>query len=651
MAALQALLATVSGIGSAAERARLLATGLPSLLRCLVSGVALLDSESSRWELWLWRDAGLLPAAESQRFLTDLESCLCESFARSEVLALSDGIASSNLAIPASWREMGVTRLFIAPIMTLSRQLGAVILGRSGETDLSRDEELFISTIAEQSAIGFENLQLQQSLEKFSAQLQHRYDLILEAAGEGIYGLDSEGRATFSNRAANEILGWQEQEIAARPIHDIHHHSHADGTPYPIEECPIYAALKDGEVHRVDSEVFWKRDGTAVPVEYTSTPIMSDGRPVGAVVVFRDISKRRTAEAEREAAYEEIKSLKEQLEQERDYLRDEINVAVNFGQIVGESEALKQTLRKVEAVADTQASVLVLGESGVGKEMIARAIHTQSERRDRPLVKVNCASIPKELFESEFFGHVRGAFTGAHKDRIGRFQLADGGTLFLDEIGEIPLALQSKLLRALQEHAFERVGDDKTISVDVRIVAASNRDLEAEAKAGRFREDLYYRLSVFPIEVPPLRERVADIVPLASHFLARASQELGRDSLALTEQQAKQLKAHNWPGNIRELNNVIERAAILSRGSRLRLDLAMPADVQGSNIASTIQVDGTEFLTDEEFRKAEKNNIVAALRHAKWRIWGDDGAAALLAMKPSTLAYRMKSLGIAKPKE
>jgi len=480
------------------------------------------------------------------------------------------------------------------------------------------------------------------------AKLQTQHQLILDAAGEGVYGLDREGRVTFSNAAATEILGWKGEDVLGQRSHDVHHHSHSDGSIYPRDDCPIYAALKDGEVHTVDCEVFWHANGDAIQVEYTSTPILVNGKPDGAVVIFKDISERRRIEREREDAYAEIHLLKEQLERERDYLRDEIDVTVNFGEIVGQSMALQRTLAKVEAVAGTTANVLVLGESGVGKEMIARAIHSNSDRCDKPMIKVNCASIPKELFESEFFGHVRGAFTGAHKDRVGRLQLANGGTLFLDEVGEIPVSLQGKLLRALQEQEFERVGDDETTTVDVRVVAATNRDLEAEVAAGRFREDLFYRLSVFPIELPPLRERVEDIGPLASHFLASICCELGREPLALTKQHVALLKGHQWPGNIRELRNVMERAVILTKGPRLRLDLAMGGARKSAPVAEPAEADGASFLTDTEFRATEKQNLVAALRAANWRVWGPDGAAAMLGISPSTLSYRMNAFGIEK---
>lgn len=477
------------------------------------------------------------------------------------------------------------------------------------------------------------------------------HELILNAAGEGIYGLDANGKATFGNAATMEILGWKPEEVIGKRSHDIHHHSHPDGSLYPHTECPIYAALRDGEVHRVDEEVFWHVDGSAVPVEYTSTPIRQDGQIQGAVVVFRDISERKEIERQREAAFQEIKQLKEQLEQERDYLRDEIKTESDYGEIIGASTALKRTMAQIEAVAPTPANVLILGESGVGKEMVARAIHDRSERANKPLVKVNCASIPKELFESEFFGHVKGAFTGAHRDRVGRLQLADGGTVFLDEVGEIPMDLQGKLLRALQEREFERVGDDRTVKVDVRVIAATNRDLEDEVKAGRFREDLYYRLGVFPLVVPPLRDRREDIGPLAEHFLLRTCADLGRDPMRLSRQQVRQLNGHYWRGNIRELRNVIERAVILSTGNRARLDLAMVDDSVVRPDPEDIQMPPGEvsFITDAEMREQEKSNLIAALRHANWRVWGNDGAASLLGIKPSTLSYRMKALGIAKP--
>jgi len=481
--------------------------------------------------------------------------------------------------------------------------------------------------------------------------LERERALILDAAGEGIYGLDREGRGTFVNAAAMEILGWTLEDVAGQTTHDLHHHTRSDGSPYPHDECPIYAALKDGAVHRIDDEVFWHKDGHCIPVEYTSTPIWEDGEIRGAVVMFHDITERKRAERELREAYERIGELKDSLERERDYLREEVNVAHNFGEIVGESVALQRVLDQIEAVAPTPANVLILGESGTGKELVARAIHGHSDRANGPLIKVNCPSIPEELFESEFFGHVKGAFTGAHRDRTGRFQLADGGTLFLDEVSEIPLDLQGKLLRALQEREFERVGEEETRHVDVRVIAASNRDLRAEVDAGRFREDLYYRLNVFPIDVPPLRERREDIVPLATQFLESVSCDFGMEPSNLTRAQADRLRAYDWPGNIRELQNVIERAVILSRDGPLRLELEAPAgagEAPGTALEEELDEDRA-FVTEAEFRERERRNLLAALECANWQVSGEGGAAALLGLKPTTLAYRMKSLGLRRP--
>lgn len=473
------------------------------------------------------------------------------------------------------------------------------------------------------------------------------HQLILNAAGEGIYGIDCNGRAFFVNDAAVRILGWREEEVIGTLLHDLHHHTRADGTHYPQSECPIYAALSDGEIHQVSNEVFWHSDGYAVPVEYTSTPIWEDGKLKGAVAIFRDVSERVRIEKERADAFEEVKRLKDELEQERDYLRDEIRTATNFGEIIGESKPIKRTLSQIEAVAGTPVSVLILGESGVGKEMVARAIHSNSDRADKPLVKVNCASIPKDLFESEFFGHVKGSFTGAHRDRVGRLQLANGGTLFLDEVGEIPLDLQGKLLRALQESEFERVGDERTVRVDVRVVAATNRDLMEEVKQGRFREDLYYRLSVFPIDVPPLRERIDDVPLIAQHFLNSSVVHLGRKPMRLSKTNISRLKAHDWPGNIRELKNVIERSVILSTSSRdLNLDMALPSSTSVREFVSESSDDDDSILTEQDIIDLQKVNLRKAMDQCDWKISGKEGAAQLLGIKPSTLSYRLNQWDI-----
>jgi DNA-binding NtrC family response regulator len=322
-----------------------------------------------------------------------------------------------------------------------------------------------------------------------------------------------------------------------------------------------------------------------------------------------------------------------------------------FGEIIGQSGAWRQTIRQIEIVAPTDATVLVLGETGTGKELIARELHRRSRRKDKPLVRVNCASIPKELYESEFFGHARGAFTSAVKDRVGRFEAAAGGTLFLDEIGEIPLELQSKLLRVLQEKCYERVGEDRTRRADVRIVAATNRDLTKEVAAGRFREDLYYRLNVFPLKVVPLRDRKDDIPLLATHFIEMSVKELGCPRPRLTAAGIETLQAYNWPGNIRELRNVIERATIFAQGGALDFDLPVSGssvDVTSFGLKNGYEVE-PEFLTDAEIRHRERENLFVVLQKTGWKIKGVDGAADLLGLKPTTLISRIEKMGLKRP--
>ena len=312
------------------------------------------------------------------------------------------------------------------------------------------------------------------------------------------------------------------------------------------------------------------------------------------------------------------------------------------------SPSIRQIEEQIEQVAPTDATVLILGESGTGKELVAREIHRCSERAERPMIRVNCASVPKELYESEFFGHVKGAFTGAIKDRVGRFAAADGGTLFLDEVGEIPLELQNKLLRVLQEGQYERVGDDRTRTVDVRIVAATNRNLAHEVKAGGFREDLFYRLNVFPIEVPPLRKRAEDIALLAEHFLARATQKLKRRA-RLTEANVAELRSYDWPGNVRELQNAIERAVITAKSGKLRFHLPGSERAQDPGVGPSASAAPSEILTDEAMRELERNNLLAALERADGKIYGSGGAAELLGLKPTTAASRIQRLGIKRP--
>ena len=346
-------------------------------------------------------------------------------------------------------------------------------------------------------------------------------------------------------------------------------------------------------------------------------------------------------------AFEEINMLRGRLEEENLYLREEVTAALGMGEFVGESPVLQHVLRQVELVAPTDAAVLITGESGTGKELVARAIHDRSSRKGRALIKVNCSAVPDALFESEFFGHVKGAFTGALADRPGRFEMADHGTLFLDEIGEVPLPMQAKLLRVIQEHEFERVGDNRTRRMDVRILTATNRDLKREVDAGRFRQDLYYRLSVFPLHIPPLRERREDIPKLAVHFIAQSAKRMNRRAPRLTQAVLSRLAGHDWPGNVRELQNVLERAVILSQGRTLDIHLP-PSPSLRTGTSSSMIPSVTRLTTREELKRQERDNIVQALRLRKGKVFGPHGAAVLLGMKPTTLASRIKALGIEK---
>jgi formate hydrogenlyase transcriptional activator len=642
--------------------------------------------------------------------------------------------------------------------------------------------------------------------------------LILDSASEAICGCDSTGICLFSNPSAARILGYDDPaELLGKNLHALEHHTRKDGTPYPIEECPIYIGFQKSEnVHR-DDEVYWRKDGTSFPVEFWSHIVIQEGKTLGAVITFIDITERKQAEAalrkseeqnrsllqinnaiitnltqqallcsisealhpvisfdrcaitlyqpergsfrflavegellseyfrtgqelsrnetcgswvfdhqrplvrhdlekeqqypnERRLAaegiqsmcvvplalqgkcigllsvvsqqrdrysdedavflqevanqvalaiqnmqsYQEIASLKARLERENVYLREELRAEHNFEEIVGNSPALLKALHAVEQVAPTDSTVLIYGETGTGKELVARAIHNRSSRNGRALVSVNCCAISAGLVESELFGHMKGAFTGALERRIGRFELANGGTIFLDEIGELCLETQVKLLRVLQEHEFEPVGSSHPLRVDVRVIAATNRNLHEAVKAGKFRSDLFYRLNVFPIDLPPLRERRSDIPQLVAFCLSQFSKRLGKKIDGVSRESMENLVNYPWPGNIRELQNVVERAIILSADTTLRLDrdlTPVTADAKGMEAP---KVDSPEdqhadlksskpLLTLDE---VERNHIFAALQHAGGVVDGPKGAARILNLHPNTLRHRMDKLGI-----
>jgi formate hydrogenlyase transcriptional activator len=647
---------------------------------------------------------------------------------------------------------------------------------------------------------------------------EERNRLILDSAAEAICGCDSLGTCLFANSSAARMLGYDDPaELLGKNMHSLEHHTRKDGTPYPIEECPIYIGFQKGEdVHR-DDEIYWRKDGTSFPVEYWSHLVVREGRTLGAVITFIDITERKQSEEalrkseewnrsllqinnaiitnltqqallhsisetllrvisfdrcaitlyqpQRDAfrflavegdlhsdyfrsgldesrnetclawvfdhqrpllrrdlakegqyanerrlvaediqsmcvlplvfqgrsigtlslvsrekdrysdedavflqevanqvvlaiqnmqSYQEIESLKARLEKENVYLREELRTEHNFEEIVGNSPAVLRALGAVDQVAPTDATVLIYGETGTGKELVARAIHSRSARNGRALVNVNCSAISAGLVESELFGHMKGPFTGALERRIGRFELAHGGTIFLDEIGELSLETQVKLLRVLQEHEFEPVGSSHPVRVDVRVIAATNRNLREAIQAGLFRSDLFYRLNVFPIELPPLRERRSDIPQLVAFCVSRFSKRLGKKIDGVSRESMEKLMNYPWPGNIRELQNVIERAVILSVDPTLRLDrdlMPVAASTKGmetreANAPEHSQADLKSPKPLPTLDEVDRNHILAALQHAGGVVDGPRGAARILNLHPNTLRHRMAKLGI-----
>ena len=392
----------------------------------------------------------------------------------------------------------------------------------------------------------------------------------------------------------------------------------------------------DGKRREVKNEVFWRKDGSSFAVQYTSTPVYQNDKLIGAVAVFRDISLQQQTQNALQEALEQVKHLSEQLKDENNYLIAELNEDWQDSGLVGQSHIFQTMLDQIKLVSETDSTVLILGENGTGKELVARNLYRLSKRSEQAFIKVNCAAFTPSLLESELFGHEKGAFTGANDRRKGRFELADKGTLFLDEIAELPLEAQSKLLRVLQEQEFERVGGSNTLKVNIRVIAATNRDLWEMVQKGTFRIDLYYRLNVFPIKVPALKDRKEDIPYLCANLIAQINKRLGKNLKGLSKKAITQLQAYNWPGNIRELQNVLEREAILS--NQAVLQLSQPLQAGGEVVINP-------SLTLDE---AQKQHITSVLALSHWQISGDKGAAVKLGLPESTLRSKMRKLGIAK---
>lgn len=461
-------------------------------------------------------------------------------------------------------------------------------------------------------------------------------DLLLNAVGEGIYGLDTQGRAIFINPAAEAMTGWSCVELLGQNIHQFHHHSYSNGEVYPACECKIFNTALDGISRQVSGEVFWRKDGSSFPVEYTTRAVYKNNHIIGAVAVFRDVSQQQQIELALRSALENVQSLTEQLQAENTYLQNELAQEWSSAGLVGKSPIITKMLSQVELVAQTDSTVLILGENGTGKELVARNIHALSQRKNSTMVKVNCAAFTPSLLESELFGHEKGAFTGATERRKGRFELANDGTLFLDEIGELSMEAQGKLLRVLQEQEFERVGGSETVKVNIRVIAATNRDLSAMITQGTFRIDLFYRLNVFPVTVPPLRDRQEDIPLLSQAIISTLNKTLGKNISAISNRSLTQLMQYQWPGNIRELQNVLEREMILTKSTILNFNFKISSKSLAPPVIETLA-------------QLEARYILSVLKACKWRIGGEIGAAKQLGLPESTLRSRMSKLKIVRP--
>src|SRR5580765_4329941 len=576
----------------------------------------------------------------------------------------------------AMLRENGVQSFGVVPLTTAQRRLGAMGFGSYQRRAYQNAEINFMQQVANQVAVAVDNVLHEASAQSAQQQLEYERDrlrLVLEINNAVVSHLELpkllKAISGYLGRVIPHDLAWfclydpATHQLQTHALDFPNHQDFAEpGDPIPLEGTPEGLAfttqqpvlIRNLNLTEFPAEII-KRGAAAGLKSGCAVPLISHGRALGTLSVvstraeafsdddaklFSWIGAQVALAAANSLAYQEISSLRDKLAKEKLYLEEEIQTEYNFEEIIGESRALKLVLKEVQTVAATDSTVLILGETGSGKELVARALHNHSNRRERTFVKLNCAAIPTGLLESELFGHERGAFTGAIATKIGRFELADRGTIFLDEVGEIPLELQVKLLRVLQEQEFERLGSTRTIHVNVRVSAATNRDLGLMVEEQEFRSDLYYRLKVFPITVPPLRDRPEDIPMLVRHFAQKFAQRMKKRIETIPSEAMKALQGYHWPGNVRELENFIERAVILTQGPDLFVSLAelkrTPSHTTNSKPTTLEQ--------------AEREHILRSLRETNWTIGGPSGAAARLGMKRTTLQSKMQKLNISRPR-
>jgi PAS domain S-box-containing protein len=560
----------------------------------------------------------------------------CETTIKeSRLVHLPDRIVDLYPGQRENFQEKGVVSYLGVPMLSADER----VLGHLAVIDIRPMPETkglltLFQIFANRAVAEMRRLRLEDDLRERQEKLLR----LIESAMDAIVELDGELRITLMNAAAEKLFGRSAGLLRGQGVERLV----GGSATRKLETLADELEQRSGEERYLwipDGLAAQPQSGAPFQAEATLSRYEMRGRPY-YTIILRNIEDRIQAQRT-------IRSLSAQTE----YLREEIEADHGFDEIIGGSSALRDALKRVALVSATDATVLILGETGTGKELFARAIHHRSGRKERQLIKVNCAAIPATLMESEFFGHERGAFTGATQRREGRFALADGGTIFLDEIGELPLELQGKLLRVLQEGEFEPVGASRVRKVNVRVVAATNRDLEAGVRNGTFREDLYYRLNVFPLRLPPLRERGDDVILLASTIAQRLARDLGKSVKSLSPSDVDALKSYSWPGNVRELRNVMERALITSPEGQLRLEgILSEVGKEPARASSAPPPAAREIVTDKRLRRLERDNMIAALERAEWRVSGKDGAAELLGISPSTFKSRMKALAIERPR-
>ncbi len=588
--------------------------------------------------------------------------------------------------LQAMLQRLSIRSICALPLTTAHRKLGVITFGgKQLDTYLPR-EVRFVSQVAGYIALAFEDASNFAALRLASEELQSKNDrlqLLLDVTNQVVSNLELRDLLRAISQDVRRVMQCDYAGLSLPDADDKQLRLYAVDFPEGkgfLQEDLVYSieGSPSGTVFRTMKPLTLQSPFTGwlhYPIVQTAIreglksfcflPLIGRNRAIGTLVLARlrddafsqadigflsQVANQIALAAENALAYREIRELKEQLSKEKLYLEDEIRTEMNFAQIIGNSAAIRKTLKRVETVAPTDSTVLIYGETGTGKELIARAIHDLSPRHSKPFVKLNCAAIPTGLLESELFGHEKGAFTGAITQRIGRFEVADGGTIFLDEIGEIPLDLQTKLLRVLQEREFERLGSSRTLRTDARLIAATNRDLEAMVSEQKFRSDLFFRLDVFPVHVPALRERDGDIPLLVRHFTQQFSRRMNRKIETIPSAAMDALSRYHWPGNIRELQNVIERAVIISTGPLLDLDvgeLKFPKAVHPGERAATSK-SPTNGVLHGVLAETERQQILQALKQCNWVVAGPNGAAARLGMNRSTLQVRIRKLGISR---